>query len=224
MARGGVRALARARRGRGRCAGRRHRRQPRLRAGGGIAASSSKLPWTYLRDSEVDARGRAPLRVALVPAPPRARRRPTSRSRPRRRCRRARSCRTGRRAGAAASSWRTARTSSPSASTRSPTASTCSSRTRRRSGTAISPPIGDHVGSTALLAAIERVQPALAVFGHIHEGRGEPTREGGTLCANSAICDRWFERRNQPWLIDVDLAAARGARARANCDWLVNTH
>jgi hypothetical protein len=64
---------------------------------------------------------------------------------------------------------------------------------------------GDHVGSSALLEAIELRQPPLAVFGHIHEGRGEPTREGRTLCANSAICDRWFERRNQPWLIDLDL-------------------
>jgi hypothetical protein len=63
---------------------------------------------------------------------------------------------------------------------------------------------GEHVGSSALLAAIERTQPALAAFGHIHEGRGEPMRAGRTLCANSAICDRWFERRNQPWLIDID--------------------
>ena len=67
--------------------------------------------------------------------------------------------------------------------------------------------VGDRVGSTALLDVIERRQPPLAVFGHIHEGRGDPTRAGRTLCANSAICDRWFERRNQPWLIDVDLAA-----------------
>jgi hypothetical protein len=66
---------------------------------------------------------------------------------------------------------------------------------------------GDHVGSEALLAAIERKQPPLAVFGHIHEGRGEPTRIGRSLCANSAICDRWFEPRNQPWLFDIDLAA-----------------
>jgi hypothetical protein len=65
---------------------------------------------------------------------------------------------------------------------------------------------GEHVGSTALLAAIEGKQPALAVFGHIHEGRGRPTRAARTLCANSAICDRWFERRNEPWLIDVDLS------------------
>jgi hypothetical protein len=67
---------------------------------------------------------------------------------------------------------------------------------------------GEHVGSVALRAAIERVQPALAAFGHIHEGRREPTREGRTLCANSAICDRWFERSNQPWLFDLDVAGA----------------
>jgi 3',5'-cyclic AMP phosphodiesterase CpdA len=66
--------------------------------------------------------------------------------------------------------------------------------------------IGEHVGSSALVDAIARTQPVLSLFGHIHEGRGEPTRAGGTLCANSAICDRVFERRNQPWLIDIDLA------------------
>jgi hypothetical protein len=66
---------------------------------------------------------------------------------------------------------------------------------------------GDHVGSSALLAAIELRQPPLALFGHIHEGRAEPTRAGRTLCANSAICDRWFERRNQPWLFDLDVSA-----------------
>ena len=73
----------------------------------------------------------------------------------------------------------------------------------------------------ALLAAIERTQPPLAVFGHIHEGRGEPTRVGGTLCANSAICDRWFEPRNQPWLFDIDLAARTAELVTSG---LVNTH
>ncbi len=39
------------------------------------------------------------------------------------------------------------------------------------------------VGSTAVRAVIERHQPPLALFGHIHEGRGI-TRIGKTLCIN----------------------------------------
>jgi Icc-related predicted phosphoesterase len=39
------------------------------------------------------------------------------------------------------------------------------------------------VGSTAVRAVIERHQPPLALFGHIHEGRGM-TRIGKTLCIN----------------------------------------
>lgn len=39
------------------------------------------------------------------------------------------------------------------------------------------------VGSTAVRAVIERHQPALALFGHIHEGRGV-TRLGKTICIN----------------------------------------
>ena len=38
-------------------------------------------------------------------------------------------------------------------------------------------------GSTAVRAAIERHQPPLALFGHIHEGRGK-SRIGRTLCIN----------------------------------------
>jgi Icc-related predicted phosphoesterase len=39
------------------------------------------------------------------------------------------------------------------------------------------------VGSTALRAAIEKVQPLLSLHGHIHEGRGT-ARIGKTLCIN----------------------------------------
>ncbi len=72
-----------------------------------------RLPWTFLRDGGGDASA-----GCACTARPGARAgargpRPTSRSRPRRRCRRARACRTGRRAVAAASSWRAGRTSWP---------------------------------------------------------------------------------------------------------------
>jgi Icc-related predicted phosphoesterase len=42
---------------------------------------------------------------------------------------------------------------------------------------------GRHVGSTALRTFIDRVQPALVVCGHIHEGRGTETL-GRTLVVN----------------------------------------
>jgi Icc-related predicted phosphoesterase len=43
--------------------------------------------------------------------------------------------------------------------------------------------VSAHVGSTAVRDAIERVQPALALHGHIHESRGV-TRIGRTLAIN----------------------------------------
>ena len=198
----------------------------------GIAGNRDFAWWwdrRHLREAAVDvplrrrgdASRRARVRLALVPAAPRAAEGRRAAAALAAAAAGRRRCRTGLRAAAAASSWRAGRTSSPSTSPRSPRASTSWSRTRRRSGTATCTAVGDRVGSTALLEAIERAQPPLAVFGHIHEGRGEPTRAGRTLCANSAICDRWFERRNQPWLIDVDLAARS---AELDCDQLVNTH
>ena len=43
---------------------------------------------------------------------------------------------------------------------------------------------GDHLGSEALAAAIERLRPPLAVCGHIHESWGERSRIGPTEIAN----------------------------------------
>ncbi|MGI8727749.1 MAG: metallophosphoesterase family protein [Solirubrobacterales bacterium] len=43
---------------------------------------------------------------------------------------------------------------------------------------------GESLGSPALAAAIERLQPQLAVCGHIHESWGERSRIGGTEIAN----------------------------------------
>ena len=43
---------------------------------------------------------------------------------------------------------------------------------------------GDHLGSTAILEAIEAKRPRLAVCGHIHESWGERSRIGDTVVAN----------------------------------------
>jgi Icc-related predicted phosphoesterase len=43
---------------------------------------------------------------------------------------------------------------------------------------------GDHLGSPAIAAAIERLQPPLAVCGHIHESWGARSRIGSSEVAN----------------------------------------
>ncbi len=52
---------------------------------------------------------------------------------------------------------------------------------------------GDHLGSEAIAAAIERTQPALAVCGHIHESWGERSRIGTTEIANLGPSGAFFE-------------------------------
>jgi len=60
-----------------------------------------------------------------------------------------------------------------------------------------------NVGCEALLAALERVQPRLHVFGHIHEGYGREQR-GGTLFVNASNCDRAYRPVNPPIVVDLD--------------------
>lgn len=52
---------------------------------------------------------------------------------------------------------------------------------------------GDHLGSTAILAAIEAKRPRLAVCGHIHESWGERSEIGRTDVANLGPKGTWFE-------------------------------
>ena len=52
---------------------------------------------------------------------------------------------------------------------------------------------GDHLGSTAILEAIERTEPRLAVCGHIHESWGATSRIGPTKVANLGPSGAWFE-------------------------------
>ncbi len=59
---------------------------------------------------------------------------------------------------------------------------------------------GPAVGSQAFLGAIDRVKPALGLFGHIHEGRGTWIRNATTL-ANVSAVDLNYELTGDPILM-----------------------
>jgi Icc-related predicted phosphoesterase len=67
---------------------------------------------------------------------------------------------------------------------------------------------GPHVGCPELRKAIERVQPALSVFGHIHEAHGGWGMIGETLCVNVAILGGFFKPHRPPTFIDLTPALA----------------
>lgn len=57
---------------------------------------------------------------------------------------------------------------------------------------------GERTGSPSLLERIRRVRPKLAVFGHIHEGRGEWNLDG-TVLANVSILDEKYRHVHPVW-------------------------
>lgn len=52
---------------------------------------------------------------------------------------------------------------------------------------------GESVGSVAIRAAIERIQPALALCGHIHDSWGQEGLIGRTRVVNLGPVPNWFE-------------------------------
>lgn len=65
---------------------------------------------------------------------------------------------------------------------------------------------GERVGCADLLAAIQRIQPCVHIFGHIHEDHGV-SREGTTLCVNASVCN-WGTLAWSPVVIDLERAAS----------------
>jgi Icc-related predicted phosphoesterase len=52
---------------------------------------------------------------------------------------------------------------------------------------------GDHLGSAAILDAIEAKHPPLAVCGHIHESWGAESELGATRIVNLGPAGTWFD-------------------------------
>lgn len=61
--------------------------------------------------------------------------------------------------------------------------------------------IGNHAGCVDLREAIERIQPKLHVFGHVHEGYGQMTLKctpRDIKCVNASIMNENYEPVNKP--------------------------
>lgn len=52
---------------------------------------------------------------------------------------------------------------------------------------------GKSIGSVAIRAAIERIQPRLALFGHVHDSWGTDGPIGATRCVNLGPRVNWFD-------------------------------
>jgi Icc-related predicted phosphoesterase len=60
----------------------------------------------------------------------------------------------------------------------------------------------EHTGSPSLLARIRAIRPQLAIFGHIHEGRGE-YRDGETILANVSHLDVAYQPVHPVWQVEL---------------------
>ncbi|NJL12153.1 MAG: metallophosphoesterase [Microscillaceae bacterium] len=62
---------------------------------------------------------------------------------------------------------------------------------------------GQAVGCEALARELERIQPRLHVFGHIHEGYGS-VQAGPTCFVNASVLDVQYVLVNAPWVVDSE--------------------
>jgi Icc-related predicted phosphoesterase len=62
---------------------------------------------------------------------------------------------------------------------------------------------GIHLGSPSLTRAIERVQPLLHVFGHIHGGYGVALPYTDLLSVNAAQLDVTYRKHNAPIVVEL---------------------
>jgi hypothetical protein len=67
---------------------------------------------------------------------------------------------------------------------------------------------GADAGSHALRRAVLRARPAVAVFGHIHEGYGED-RLGETRCLNVSLMDVRYAVRHAPTVFELERRTGR---------------
>lgn len=61
----------------------------------------------------------------------------------------------------------------------------------------------DCLGCDDLFDAIERIQPKIHVFGHIHGGYGNRTFGNGTRFFNASQVNEAYKIVNKPWVVDI---------------------
>lgn len=67
---------------------------------------------------------------------------------------------------------------------------------------------GEKAGCRDLLEAVERIEPKVHIFGHIHEGYGV-TKNENTTFINASICDESYQPRNEPILYQYQVPSLK---------------
>ena len=67
-------------------------------------------------------------------------------------------------------------------------------------------PWSQHFGCLTLTAAVQRIQPVLHVFGHVHGGYGQQTNRAGTLFVNCAAQNHHRVLTNPPVVVTLQIA------------------